>query len=241
MKYYYVSIGMNCVSRKSFDYFYNSEQPYLPFDWCLTGNLKDCARAINNNFKNYLEVVSVKKSDNNLDLEKIKILVRDESRNKLQRQQNKNSYKQNVYQSHKYYPSIIEYHYDFNESDDKEKNLRRIERLEYLIKNKKPILFVRIIIYPIVKEYYFFNLTYIEGLKNCYEFLETLNSIENIKVLFIHYFYNPNIKKDIINNTFTYYLDSYEIISNHLPTHYSDKFILNKFFKPILQKYNFEI
>ena len=70
-------------------------------------------------------------------------------------------------------------------------------------------------------------------------FLETLNSIENIKVLFIHYFSNPKIKKDIINSTTSCYLDSYEIISNYNTKYYADKHILNKFIKPILDKYDF--
>lgn len=241
MKYYYVSLGINCTSRRLFDYLYNKEysQPFTVFDWGVSGDLKDCAHAINNNFKNYFDIISVKKSDNNLDFEKIKILIGDESRQKLQRQDH--AYKQATYQSHKYYPSIIEFHYDMLDKIDREKMERRIERLEYLIKNKKPILFVRVIIYPYVIDYNFFNITYVQGLKNCYEFLSTLNSIENVKVLFIHYSYNPKIKKNIISSTSSYYLDSYQIISNYKPIGYSDKKLFNEFLKSILDKYEFVV
>ena len=243
MKYHYVSIGMNCISRRSYDIFYNknSSQPYYVFDWSYIGDIKDCAKVINNNFENYFDIIKVKNSKNKLDIEKIKILNGYGYNLKIKlNRENNNTYKQNIYDSHKYYPSIIEYHYDLNIKEDKDKILRRIDRLEYLIKNKKPILFVRIIIHPIVvSEYYFFNISYINGLKNCYEFLETLNSIENIKVLFIHYFSNPKIKKDIINSTTSCYLDSYEIISNYNTKYYADKHILNKFIKPILDKYDF--
>lgn len=243
MKYHYVSIGMNCISRKSFDIFYNKKysQPYYVFDWSVAGDMKDCAKAINNNFKNYFDIIRVKNSKNEIDLEKIKILTGNNSKIKLQRENNY-VWREQVHDSHKYYPSIIEYHYDLNIKEDKEKILRRIDRFEYLIKNKKPILFVRIIIHPYIElTYYFFKISYIDGLKNCYEFLETLNSIENIKVLFIHYFYNPKVKKDIINTTSSLYIDSYEIISNYNTKHWADRYIMFKFIKPILDKYDFII
>jgi hypothetical protein len=240
MKYYYVSLGINCISRKSFDKFYNqlNAQPYYIFDWSYILDAKDCAVAINNNFKNYLDVIKIKDSKNELDLEKLKILVGEDSRSKLSR---KNNYlwRSNIYDTHVYYPSIVEYHYDLRIKEDKEKILRRIGRLEDLIKNKKPILFVRIIIYPIVTQFNFFKIDYVQGVKNCYEFIETLNSIENIKVLFIHYSFNPNVKKDIIKSTTSFYLDSYEIISNYFTDYWSDPHILYKFIKPILKNYDF--
>lgn len=240
MKYYYVSLGINCFSRKSFDKFYNKEfaQPYYIFDWTYTLDVKDCARAINNNFKNYFDVVKIKDSKNEIDLEKLKILVGEESRSKLSRE-NKYLFRQNIHDSHVYYPSIIEYHYDLTIQEDKEKIIRRIGRLEDLIKNKKPILYVRIIVYPVVSKFDFFKINYVQGVKNCYEFLETLNSIENIKVLFIHYSFNPNVKKDIIKKTTSLYLDSYEIISNYFTDYWSDTHILYKFIKPILKNYDF--
>ena len=242
MKYHYVSLGINCFSRKSFDKFNNklNAQPYYIFDWSYTLDTKDCAIAINNNFKNYLDVIKITDSKNELDLEKLKIIVGEESRKKntLSRENNY-LWRNNIYDSHVYYPSIIEYHYDLRIKEDKEKILRRIDRLEDLIKNKKPILFVRIIIYPIVTQFDFFKINYVQGVKNCYEFLETLNSIENIKVLFIHYSFNPNVKKDIIKSTTSVYLDTFEIISNYNTKFWNDKHILYKFIKPILNKYDF--
>ena len=244
MKYYYISLGINCVSRNSFDKFYNNKetQPYYIFDWSYILDLKDCARAINNNFKNYLDVIKIKNAEDEVDLEKLKILVGEESRSKLNKLgRNNYLFRQKIHDSHVYYPSIIEYHYDLRIKVDQDKILRRIERLEQLIKNKKPILFVRIILYPVVSKFDYFQITYTQGLKNCYEFLETLNSIENVKVLFIHYSYNPNVKKDIIKSTTSFYLDSYEIISNYNTDIWNDKKILFKFIKPILKKYDFVI
>ncbi len=242
MKYNYVSLGINCLPRRIFDKLYNKQntQPYYIFDWSYTLDAKDCAIAINNNFKNYFDIIKIKDSNKELDLNKLKVLVGEESRkiNTLGRE-NTYVFRQSIHDSHVYYPSIIEYHYDLRIEEDKNKIIRRIGRLEDLIKNKKPILFVRIIIYPVVSKFDYFKITYVQGVKNCYEFLETLNSIENIKVLFIHYSYNHNVKKPIIKNTTSFYLDTYEIISNYYTDYWSDPFILNKFIKPILNNYDF--
>ena len=206
--------------------------PYSVFDWCVTGNLVDCANLINNNFKDYFKIIMVKKSNGDFDLKKVKTL------NNLH-----GGYTNNVYHVHMYYPSIIELHYDLTIKDDKNKMFRRINRLMELINLKKPILFVRVVIqsykgHPGIS-LDFFNITYDNCLKNCFEFVKLIK-YDNYKILLIHYNYVKSQNKDIINKNNSKYVDSVEIISNHGPKNYSDDILINKYIKPILENYNFE-
>ena len=53
----------------------NHKIPYFPFDWCITGDLIDVARAINNKFKGYLSYIYVTNSDNKINIDKIKKIL----------------------------------------------------------------------------------------------------------------------------------------------------------------------
>lgn len=193
-----ISIGINCTARSSIHESLPEEHniPYFPFDWCITGDLLDIARAINTKFKGYLSYIYVNKSNNTLDYDKIKkilleknyITKNEASRKYGGRPGGRPHWKSQIKQIYKNYPSIIELHYDFSYNSDKAKIQNRINRMNKVIGGKSPLLFIRVILLYPLWELSFFKYTYNEGLQNCHEFVDALqlDKKREFKVLFIH-------------------------------------------------------
>jgi hypothetical protein len=220
----------------------NHKIPYFPFDWCITGDLIDVARAINNKFKGYLSYIYVTNSDNKINIDKIKkillekkYITKKEADRKFGGTINK---KTSTVQVHKNYPSIIERHYDLSSNDATAKIQNRIDRMNKVIADKKPVLFIRVIIYNTMAHVPFFKLTYDEGLQNCHEFTDTLKLVKkkDYKLLFIHVTLAKD--KDTINHKTFENIDAYEIHSTKSKEY---KNTWEDFIMPYIRKYKLAI
>ena len=230
-KYIPISIGFNCMTRYNIDILCNISEKYYPFDWCVTGDVKDIFELIKNDFENYYDLIDVKKKGdlNNPDYEKIKKINNIIS----------GGYTNGVFALHKYYPSIIEYHYDLTIKEDKEKIDRRIERFKNIILDKSPILFIRIIVKKHNFDYNFFIKPFKKDVKyynECIDNVRQSKKIDNFKILYIYVKYSKIKRKYLhINND---YLDAYKIYVPYDIRHYNDK-KLQHHIKFIFNKYKF--
>jgi hypothetical protein len=213
-----ISIGNNCNARFAMQEALpiTHKIPFFPFDWCITGDLLDVARAINSKFKGYLSYIYVNNLNNSLDTEKIKKILL-EKKYITKKDADKKfggtpGWKTYIPQIHKNYPSILELHYDLASNVETNKIQNRIDRMNKIINGKKQVLFIRVILPNTMKLVPFFKHTYDEGLQNCHEFVDNLKlDKKRFKVLFIHVTLAKD--KDMINHGTFGNIDAYEIHS----------------------------
>jgi hypothetical protein len=239
-----ISIGNNCNARFAMQEALpiTHKIPFFPFDWCITGDLLDVARAINSKFKGYLSYIYVNNLNNSLDTEKIKKILL-EKKYITKKDADKKfggtpGWKTYIPQIHKNYPSILELHYDFKSNDVVNKIQNRINRMNKVIAGKKPILFIRIILPKQMTLFPFFNYTYDEGLQNCHTFVDTLklDKKRDFKVLFIHVTLAKD--KDIVKHETFGNIDAHEIQSTK-PKKYDKAW--EDFIIPYIKKYKLAV
>jgi hypothetical protein len=238
-----ISIGINCDTRFTMQEALDKDHkiPYFPFDWCITGDLLDVARAINTKFKGYLSYIYVNTPNNKMDICKIKKILLEKKYITKKEAERKfggaklPDWKTFIQQIHKNYPSIIELHYDLANRDVLTKIQNRISRMNKVIDGKKPILFIRIIQPIQISHLPFFKYKYDEGLKNCHEFVASIKKIE-FKLLYIHLSTSSNITMTR-NETFGN-IDAYEIKTPRLK---NDSTLWEDFIIPYIKKYKLAI
>jgi hypothetical protein len=239
-----ISIGINCTTKSNIQKVLpiNNQIPYFPFDWCITGDLLDIARAINNKFKGYLSYIYVNDSNNKMDVTKIKKIILEKkyiTKKEVDRKfGGRPKWTASVKQLHKNYPSIIELHYDLASDYAINKIQNRIDRMNKVIIGKKPILFIRTLIYHQMTLIPFFKYLYNEGLQNCHEFVNTLKFDKNrdFKILYIHITLAKD--KDFVKHETFSNIDAYEIQSTK-PIKYNK--VWECFIIPYIKKYKLAI
>lgn len=239
IKYIPISAGLSCTTRFILDELLKAtksenkttDYPFMPFDWCVTGDIGDIFKAIKKNFENYYELTYVGNAQKN-----------DVDYNIIRDLNQKGGFCQAVYKLHNKYPSIIEYHYDLDDKMTQEKIQRRIKRFMDVIIDTIPILFIRIINTEDKKKYSFFYNSYEDELAKCKKFINNINSLNSkntgkfkILLIYIQHFQKKNVKNEFINEKT---IEAHNIYTNKYIDGYRNLNVL-KYVLPIIKKYNF--